>query len=219
MDFIKPPSEELARLRPDPLLWEQELDVRPEFAEAVERAVGLRAGRVYWRRKHHYLYALELADLGRGRPSMALVLGFWDRYEPRPPEDEIDVDLLDPCMWLAEVGGLNPADVLKVAQHAGIGTSKAATKAVFRIHCSPKSVMPQNDYSVALRPSTRGGASLEKHPRFASSAGPIDESLDTHLSFQYHDCAYCRGGVLCNETPVSSGLCCSYSAEWLTGRD
>ena len=86
--------------------------------------MGLRAGRVYWRSKNHYLYALELADLGRGRPSMALVLGFWDRYEPRPPENEIDADLLDLCVWLAEVGGLNPSDVLKVAQHAGIGRVK-----------------------------------------------------------------------------------------------
>jgi hypothetical protein len=120
MDFIKPAAEELARLRPDPLLWEQELDVRPEFAEAIERAVGLRAGRVYWRSKNRRLYALELADLGRGRPSMAMVLGFWDRYEPRPNEEQIDADLLDLCVWLAEVGGFNPADVLKVAQHAGI---------------------------------------------------------------------------------------------------
>jgi hypothetical protein len=121
MDFIKPAADELAQLRPDPLLWEQELDVRPEFAEAIERAVGFRAGRAYWRSKNDHLYALELADLGRGRPSMAMVLGFWDRYEPRPPEEQIDADLLDLCVWLAEVGGLNPADILKVAQHAGIG--------------------------------------------------------------------------------------------------
>jgi haloalkane dehalogenase len=123
MDFINPAAEELARLRPDPLLWEQELDVRPEFAEAVERACGKRAGRVYWRSAHDHLYALELADLGRGRPSMAMVLGHWDRYEPRPPEHEIDADLLTLCDWLARVGGLNPADVSKVAQHAGIKPS------------------------------------------------------------------------------------------------
>jgi phytoene/squalene synthetase len=120
MNFIEPAQEELDGLRADPLLWEQELDVRPEFAEAIERAVGKRAGRVYWRSARHHLYALELADLGRGRPSMAMVYGFWDRYEPRPPEDEIDADLLDLCEWLAGVGGLNPADVAKVAQHAGI---------------------------------------------------------------------------------------------------
>ena len=97
MNFIEPQREELSRLRADPLLWEQELDVRPEVAEAVERAVGMRAGRVYWRSAHDHLYALELADLGRGRPSMAMVLGFWDRYEPRPPEHEIDPDLLALC--------------------------------------------------------------------------------------------------------------------------
>jgi hypothetical protein len=121
MNFITTTPDELALLRADPLLWEQELDVRPEFAEALERAVGMRAGRVYWRSANRHLYALELADLGRGRPSMAMVLGFWKRYEPRPPEHEIDADLLDLCDWLARVGGLNPADVAKVAQRAGIG--------------------------------------------------------------------------------------------------
>jgi haloalkane dehalogenase len=120
MEFVKPAAQELARLRADPLLWEQELDVRPEFAEAVERACGMRAGRAYWRSAHDHLYALELADLGRGRPSMAMVLAHWDRWEPRAPEHEIDGDLLDLCDWLARVGGLNPADVAKVAQHAGI---------------------------------------------------------------------------------------------------
>lgn len=123
MDFIHPDPEELSRLRADPLLWEQELDVRPEFAEAVEKACGKRAGRVYWRSAHDHLYALELADLGRGRPSMAMVLGHWDRYEPRPPEHEIDADLMVLCDWLARIGGLNPADVAKVAQHAGIKTA------------------------------------------------------------------------------------------------
>src|SRR5258706_16484128 len=120
MNFIEPTAEELAALRGDPLLWEQELDVRPEFAEAVERAVGMRAGRVYWRGANGHLYALELADLGRGRPSMAMVLGFWDRYEPRPPEAQIDADLLDFCEWLARVSELNPEDVRRVAQHAGV---------------------------------------------------------------------------------------------------
>ncbi len=121
MKFLDEPSpDELAALRADPLLWEQELDVRPEFAEAIERAVGKRAGRVYWRSANRHLYALELADLGRGRPSMAMVYGFWARYEPRPPEEQIDDDLFDLCLWLAEIGGLNPADIMKVAQHAGI---------------------------------------------------------------------------------------------------
>ncbi len=120
MNFIEPAVDELARLRADPLLWEQELDVRPEFADAVERAAGKRAGRVYWRSGHDHLYAMELADLGRGRPSMAMVLGFWDRCEPRPPEHEIDADLFALCTWLARIGGLNPDDVQKVAQYAGI---------------------------------------------------------------------------------------------------
>jgi hypothetical protein len=105
MNFIHPPDEELAYLRADPLLSEQELDVRPEVAEAVERVTGLRAGRVYWRSKHEHLYALELGDLGRGRPSLATVFGHWDRYEPRPPEHEIDGDLLAFSLWIAEIGG------------------------------------------------------------------------------------------------------------------
>jgi len=124
MKWIKPSHEELSYLRPDPLLWEQELDVRPEAAEGIERAAGIRAGRVYWRSKFGHLYALELADLGRGRPSMAMVYGHWDRYEPRPPEHEIDSDLLDFCLWVAETApNLNPPDIAKVAQFAGVKTS------------------------------------------------------------------------------------------------
>lgn len=45
MNFITPATEELRLLRADPLLWEQELDVRPEVAEAMARALGKRAGR------------------------------------------------------------------------------------------------------------------------------------------------------------------------------
>lgn len=115
MKFIKPTNDELAHLRADPLLWEQELDARPDVAQSIERATGIRAGRVYWRSEHDYLYALELADLGRGYPSMAMVYGFWDRYEPRPPEDEIDADLLQLMVWVAEItASLNPEDVRKV---------------------------------------------------------------------------------------------------------
>jgi haloalkane dehalogenase len=121
MKFISPSDEELSYLRADPLLWEQELDVRPEVAVAVERAAGIRAGRVYWRSKHDHLYALELADLGRGWPSMAMVYGHWDRYEPRPPEHEIDADLMDFILWVAEVAEtLNPSDVSRVAERAGV---------------------------------------------------------------------------------------------------
>jgi len=124
VNFIKPSDQELATLRADPLLWEQELDVRPDVAEAIERATGIRAGRVYWRSRHDHLYALELADLGRGRPSMATVYGHWDCYEPRPPEHEIDADLLALSMWIAEiVPGWNPADIAKVALFAGVKTT------------------------------------------------------------------------------------------------
>ena len=119
MKFITPADEELAHLRADPLLWEQELDVRPDVAEDIEKAVGMRAGRVYWRSEHDHLYALELADLGRGRPSMAMVYGFWDRYEPRPPEQEIDADLFSFVRWLAEVvKSIEPSDIERVAQFA-----------------------------------------------------------------------------------------------------
>jgi haloalkane dehalogenase len=121
MNFIDPVPEELSYLRPDPLLWEQELDVRPEVAEAIEWATEMRSGRVYWRSEHDHLYALELADLGRGRPSMAMVYGHWDRYEPRPPEHEIDADLMDFMLWVAKVSStLDPQDVARVAQFAGI---------------------------------------------------------------------------------------------------
>ncbi len=119
MKFITPTSKELSSLRPDPLLWEQELDVRPDIAEDIERATGIRAGRVYWRSGHNHLYSLELADLGRGRPSMAMVYGFWDRYEPRPPEDEIDADLFDFIIWVAEVcRSIDVADVQRVYEFA-----------------------------------------------------------------------------------------------------
>ncbi len=112
MNFITPTVEELSSLRMDPLLWEQELDGRPEMAEDIERAVGKRAGCVYWRSSHTHLYALELADLGRGRPSMAMVYGLWDRYEPRPPEQDIESDLFDFIMWVADVcRGIEPSDV------------------------------------------------------------------------------------------------------------
>jgi haloalkane dehalogenase len=124
VNFITPAEEELSYLRADPLLWEQELDARPDVAEAIERATGIRAGRVYWRSEHDHLYALELADLGRGRPSMATVYGHWDRYEPRPAEHEIDADLLALSLWLAEVAdSLDPADVAQVARFARVQTT------------------------------------------------------------------------------------------------
>ena len=123
MRFVQPAADELARLRADPLLWEQELDVRPEVAESLERALGFRAGRAYWRSDRGHLYALELADLGRGRPSMAIVYGFWNRWQPRPPEREIDLDLVDLCLWIAEVcDGLDPEHLKRVlARTPGVG--------------------------------------------------------------------------------------------------
>jgi haloalkane dehalogenase len=119
INFIKPSADELSNLRADPLLVEQELDVRPEVAESVEKALGFRAGRAYWRSSHDYLYALELGDLGRGRPSTAMVYGFWERYEPRPVEVEIDADLLDFLLWLAAAGGnIGPDDVQATTEFA-----------------------------------------------------------------------------------------------------
>lgn len=111
----------LSDFRADPLLVEQELDVRPPVAEAIEAACGTRAGRRYWRSAHGYPYALELSDTGRGRPSGATVFGLWPRWEPRPPEDEINEDLLDFCLWVAAVSpGLDPEDVKRVAARAGL---------------------------------------------------------------------------------------------------
>jgi haloalkane dehalogenase len=124
--FITPDAEELSYLRADPLLVEQELDVRPAVALALERATGVRAGCVYWRSRHDYLYALELGDLGRGRSSTATLYGYWDLYEPRPPEHEIDADLLDFLTWFASISGsIDPSDVQRVAGFAGIRTTWA----------------------------------------------------------------------------------------------
>jgi hypothetical protein len=112
MNFVTPTTAELATLRADPLVFEQELDVRPQVAESLERVVGFRAGRKYWRSTHGHLYALELGDLGRGRPSLAFLYGFWNRFEPRPPQDQIDADLLEFALWMAGVcDDLEPSDV------------------------------------------------------------------------------------------------------------
>lgn len=120
MNFIEPDEQEIAAVRADPLLFEQELDARPEIAQALERAVGKRAGRVYWRSANGHLYALELADLGRGRPSMATIYGMWERYEPRPPDAQIDADLIEFCFWFAEIApGLEPEHLARVLTFAG----------------------------------------------------------------------------------------------------
>jgi hypothetical protein len=121
MKFLAPAAGELSSLRADPLLVEQELDVWPDFAARIEHAAGMRCGRVYWRSGHGYLYALELVDLGRGRPSTATVYGFWERFEPRPAEQEIDEDLFEFVKWVAEVAGPpSVEDVTKVAKYAGL---------------------------------------------------------------------------------------------------
>ena len=104
MNFFEPTPRELGDVRVDPLLFEQELDVRPSVAEALERALGFRAGRRYWRAGSGHMYAIELGDFGRGRPSMAIVYGCWPSFEPRPLGDEdIDEDLAELCMWIAEI--------------------------------------------------------------------------------------------------------------------
>jgi hypothetical protein len=127
MKFVTPSAAELAKLRADPLIFEQELDVRPQVAESLERAVGFRAGRKYWRSANNHLYALELGDLGRGRPSLAFIYGFWGRFEPRPPEQQIDDDLKELALWLAKVcDGLDPADI--EAMLASIATIRERAK-------------------------------------------------------------------------------------------
>ena len=113
MNFVASNDIDLLDLRADPLIFEQELDARPEVASSLERALGFRAGRAYWRSDRGFLYAIELGDFGRGRPSMAIVYAFWPRYEPRPLSDEaIDKELEPFLLWLAEESdGLDPADV------------------------------------------------------------------------------------------------------------
>ena len=119
--LLREPGSDSSSSRADPLLVGQELDIWPEVAEALERAVGTRAGRREWRSRRGHQYALELGDLGRGRPSTATVYGLWERWEPRPPDGEIDADLLDFCVWMAEVSpGIEASDVLRVAGFAGL---------------------------------------------------------------------------------------------------
>lgn len=126
MNFVVPTPAELAKLRADPLILEQELDVRPRVAESLERAVGFRAGRKYWRSANNQLYALELGDLGRSRPSLAFIYGFWERFEPRPPEAMIDEDLKEFALWIAKVcDGLDVSDVEAVFNTVAIIRERA----------------------------------------------------------------------------------------------
>jgi len=52
-----------------------------------------------------------------------IVYGFWNRWEPRPPERDIDLDLIDLCLWIAEVcDGLDPEHLSRVlARTSGVG--------------------------------------------------------------------------------------------------
>jgi hypothetical protein len=114
VNFVTPDAAELAGLRADPLIFEQEMDARPEVAASLERALGFRAGRAYWRAAASgRLYAVDLGDFGRGRPSMTILSGFWPRFEPRPLTDaEIDADLVEFLRWMAGVcDGLDVADL------------------------------------------------------------------------------------------------------------
>ncbi|MBW1709351.1 MAG: alpha/beta fold hydrolase [Deltaproteobacteria bacterium] len=46
-----------------------------------------------------------------------MLYGHWDRYEPRPPEHEINSDILDFLLWAAEISeGLDPKIVNRLAR-------------------------------------------------------------------------------------------------------
>jgi hypothetical protein len=130
MNFVTPTEAELAALRADPIIFEQELDGRPEVAASLERALGFRAGRAYWRSGGGWLFAIELGDFGRGWPSMAIVYAFWPRYEPRPLTDEaIDDELVFFLLWIAEVSdGLDPADVTWTLERTSRARARAAAR-------------------------------------------------------------------------------------------
>lgn len=120
MNWVELSANELAELRADPLVFEQELDVRPEVARSLERALGFRAGRRLWKASSGQLYAVELGDFGRGLPSMAIIYGFWPRFEPRPVADDvINRDLAEFSVWMAEsCDGLDAADVRQTLRFA-----------------------------------------------------------------------------------------------------
>ena len=130
MNFVTPTDAELAALRADPIIFEQELDVRPDVAQSLERALGFRAGRAYWKSAGGHLFAVELGDFGRGRPSMAIVYAFWPRYEPRPLSDEaIDDELAPFLIWVAEVSdGLDPADLQWALERTPRARARAAER-------------------------------------------------------------------------------------------
>jgi pimeloyl-ACP methyl ester carboxylesterase len=124
MRRIEPDAAQLLGLRADPLLFEQELDARPEIAEALAAQFGCCCGRFYYRSSHEHLYSLELWDAGRGRPAATVVYGHWERFEPRPPEHEIDADLEALCLELAiTMPGVEVDDVRRVFERSPKQTS------------------------------------------------------------------------------------------------
>ena len=55
----------------------------------------------------------------------ASVYGLWERWKPRPPDAAIDADLLDFCVWMAELSpGMESSDVLRVAGFAGMNPDR-----------------------------------------------------------------------------------------------
>jgi hypothetical protein len=130
MNFVHPTEAELAALRADPIIFEQELDGRPEVAASLERALGFRAGRAYWLSPGEHLFAIDLGDFGRGRPSMAMVSAFWPRYEPRPLSGEaIDEELVPFLIWMAEVcDGLDPEDLKWTLERTPAARARAAAR-------------------------------------------------------------------------------------------
>jgi len=104
MNFESPSAEELAELRADPLLFEQPLDPKLNVAQALEKSLGFRVDRRYWRAQSGHMYGIDLRDFGRGHPSMAMVYAFWPAFETRPLSDEdVDEDLAEKCMSVAEI--------------------------------------------------------------------------------------------------------------------
>jgi hypothetical protein len=99
-------------------------------AISLERALGFRAGRAYWRGAGGHLFAIDLGDFGRGQPSMAIVWAFWPRYEPRPLSDEaIDEELIPFLTWLAEVcDGLDPEDLKWTLERTPAGRARREAK-------------------------------------------------------------------------------------------
>ncbi len=89
---------------------------------------------------------------------MATISGYWDRYEPRPPEHEITADLTDFCIWLAGVSrSLDAEEVRQTMQFAGVQA----------VHCR----WPQG--AVLRTPEERfaGLASFPYAPKYAEIEG------------------------------------------------